>query len=249
MDYFPAFLNLDGKNCLLVGGGSVAARKARLLRNAGARVTIVSPEITSDLVSLVADGGAEHIRRRFRDSDVDGHWLVVSATGDAAVERHVAKAAENRGVFCNAVDDKDSCSFITPAIVDRSPIVVAVSSGGSAPVLARRIRSQIETLLPARLGDLAWLAGRWRRRVAHALQDFKLRLRFWEQVFDGQVEQLVVDGRIDAAEQALEELLALAGSTTNSDGSTTSPRCGAPCSPCRGCASSPGSRVPWRKRC
>ena len=218
MDYFPAFLNLDGKTCLLVGGGSVAARKARLLRNAGARVTIVSPEITSDLVSLVADGGAEHIRRRFRDSDVDGHWLVVSATGDAAVERHVAKAAENRGVFCNAVDDKDSCSFITPAIVDRSPIVVAVSSGGSAPVLARRIRSQIETLLPARLGDLAWLAGRWRRRVAHALQDFKLRLRFWEQVFDGQVEQLVVDGRIDAAEQAIEELLALAGSTTNSDG-------------------------------
>jgi len=218
VDYFPAFLNLDGKACLLVGGGSIAARKARLLESAGARLTIVSPEITSALHSLVVGGLARHIRRRFRPGDVDGHWLVVSATGDEAVERSVAEAAEKQGIFCNAVDDRDNCSFITPAIVDRSPIVVAISSGGSAPVLARRIRTQIETLLPARLGDVARLAAHWRKHAAHVLKDFGSRLKFWEKVFDGRVEQLVVDGQVDDAEQAIADLLARADSGTDGRG-------------------------------
>ena len=203
MDYFPAFLRLEDKPCLLVGGGDVAARKARLLLSAGARLTVVAPVLNEELVVQVHNDRLRHKRRRFRDSDVDGHWLVVSATGDPRVERRVSEMAERAGVFCNAVDDRKNCSFITPAIVDRSPIVVAVSSGGSAPVLARRIRASIESQLSFTLGDLARLARRWRRRVGRALPDFSRRLRFWERVFDGPVAAAMAAGKRDTAQRLL----------------------------------------------
>ena len=207
MDYFPAFLRLQGKHVLIVGGGNVAARKLRQLSDAGARLTIVAPETVAVIDALASTGHVRHLRRRFRPSDIDGHWLVVSATNNSRVEREVATAAEQRRVFCNAVDDKENCSYITPAIIDRSPVLIAVSSGGSAPVLARRIRVDIETLLPARLGELARLAGRWRERVAATLAEFRLRLRFWERVFDGRIEQAVFAGHDDVAEQMMADLL------------------------------------------
>ena len=210
MLYFPAFLKLDDKPVLLVGGGTVAARKAQLLLDAGATLTIVTPETIAAVDKLVDTRGVRLLRRRFRTDDVDGHWLVVSATGVADVERAVAQACDDARVFCNAVDDTDNCSFITPAVIDRSPIVVAVSSGGTAPVLARKLKSAIEALLPARIGALAALAGRWRARVAADLHSFASRLRFWERVFDGQVADEVYAGRLPAADAMLEGLLAVA---------------------------------------
>ena len=210
MDYFPAFLKLDGKPCLLVGGGDVAMRKARLLLAAGATLTIVSPEIVPALDKMLADARSlSHVRRRFRKTDVEGKWLVVSATGDPAVEREVAAAAERQRVFCNAVDDPQNCSYLTPAIVDRSPIVIAVSTGGSAPVLARKIRAQIEALLPAGLGDVANLAGRWRGRVIATLADLRDRLRFWETFFDGRIATEVLADRGDVAERLAAALLGI----------------------------------------
>lgn len=203
MDYFPAFLSLDDRDVLLVGGGNVAARKARLLVAARARVTIVSPETVTAIDSLVSGGKAAYLKRTFRASDLDGKWLVVSASNDPATERAVAIAAADRQVFCNAVDDKDNCSFITPAIVDRSPVIVAISSAGTAPVLARRIRARIEALLPQRTGELAKLAGRWRSRVADGLRDFATRLRFWQTVFDGPVASDVSRGELIDAEARL----------------------------------------------
>ena len=203
MDYFPAFLRLEGKPCLLVGGGAVAARKARLLLSAGAELTVVAPALNDEMTAQVHNGRVRHERRRFRDSDTGGQWLVVSATGDPAVERRVSNAAERAGVFCNAVDDREHCSFITPAIIDRSPVMVAVSSGGSAPVLARRIRTAIESQLSFGLGDLAQLAGRWRQRVGEVLPDFARRLRFWEWVFDGPVAAAVTAGDLPRAERLL----------------------------------------------
>ncbi len=144
MDYFPAFLDLKERSCLIVGGGPVALRKARLLNSAGARLTVVAPDISRGLSEFVANSGREHkheiIRRRFRPSDVIGRWLVVSATGDIAVDHAVFRHASDAGIFCNSVDDVANCSYITPAIVDRSPIVVAISSAGAAPVLARKLR-------------------------------------------------------------------------------------------------------------
>ncbi len=184
MDYFPAFLELDDRPCLLIGGGGIAARKARLLLAAGASLTVVSPELCEELADARDSGRLRHIARRFKARDIDGHWLVVSATGVPAVERVVHRLASEQRVFCNAVDDKDSCTFITPAIVDRSPLMVAISSGGSAPVLARRVRAKIETLLPANLGELARAADRWRDRVKARFSGFTDRLRFWEQFFD-----------------------------------------------------------------
>ena len=208
MDYFPAFLKLNDKDCLLVGGGNIALRKARLLLSAGARLTVVAPRVVPALDELlVGNGRARRIRRRFRDSDVANNWLVVSATGDSKVELAVAKAAEQHRVFCNAVDDQENCSYITPAIVDRSPILVAVSSGGSAPVLARKVRTQIEGMLPARLGALATLAGRWRARVASTLGDFRKRLRYWESLFDGIVASEAMSGRDGEADRLAGELL------------------------------------------
>ena len=148
MEYFPAFLDLDGKPVLVVGGGEVAARKARLLLAASAAVTVVAPELGPTMQAFADAGKLEHRGDRYQPGDLDGAWLVVSATGDPAVETQVYDDATARRIFCNAVDQQDNCSYITPAIVDRSPVVVAISTAGSAPVLARRIRARIEALLP-----------------------------------------------------------------------------------------------------
>lgn len=207
MDYFPAFLNMKGRPCLIVGGGDVALRKARLLFSAGALVSIVAPETSRAFAAFAKANSFAFAQRKFQPSDVDGNWLVISATGDPVVERAVFKASTTAGVFCNGVDDKSNCSFITPAIVDRSPIVVAISSGGAAPVLARKLRSRIEMILPKDLGQLAELARSWRTRVAASLDSLLGRRRFWESVFDGDVTTYAIGGYVDKAEQEMARLL------------------------------------------
>ncbi len=207
MDYFPAFLDLDGKSCLVVGGGEVAARKIRLLLAAGARVTVVAPETGESVAALLGDGRIVHVGRVYADEDLDGQWLVVSATGNPTVDARVFADATARRIFCNAVDRQENCSYITPAIVDRSPVLVAVSSAGSAPVLARRIRAQIEAALPARLGELAALAGRYRRRVLDRFPGLSRRIRFWEKVFDGPAADNALAGELGQAAREIEALL------------------------------------------
>jgi len=207
VDYFPAFLDLNGRSCLVVGGGDVAFRKVRLLTAAGAVIRIVAPDISQDLIDFALIKRPEFVLREFRSSDVSGHWLVVSATGNPAVERSVYKAATDAGIFCNGVDDISNCSYITPAIVDRSPIVVAISSGGAAPVLARKLREQIELSLPTGLSGLANLARQWRSRVSKRLADLLSRRRFWESVFDGPARSFAIAGDIAAAEATMAELL------------------------------------------
>ena len=218
MDYFPAFLNLDGKSCLLVGAGEVAARKARLLLSAGAKLTVVAPQISADLGRLAAQDPVTIIRRRFRPQDIDGHWLAICATNDASVQRAVKRAADRATVFCNGVDDLENSSYITPAIVDRSPVVVAISSGGAAPVLARRIRAQLETLLPASIGTLATIARTWRKKVSASIGDAFSRRRFWERVFDGRIAAIVHSGGADAGHTAIAALLHQAGDTHEEEG-------------------------------
>lgn len=207
MEYFPAFLNLRGRRCLIVGGGEVALRKARLLASAGAHLSIVAPDIHNDLAAIAATGQHQVLQRRFIPADVLDHWLVVSATGIAAIERCVFEHATEAGIFCNGVDDIDNCSYITPAIVDRGSIVVAISSAGTAPVLARKLRGQIEMLLPNGLADLAALAGRWRERTRQTFADLLSRRRFWESVFDGPVGRDAIAGNVAAAETGIASLL------------------------------------------
>jgi uroporphyrin-III C-methyltransferase/precorrin-2 dehydrogenase/sirohydrochlorin ferrochelatase len=218
VDYFPAFLNLEDKSCLLVGGGTVAARKAEILLSAGARLTVVAPSLGSKLGRLAETGRITYRQRRFAANDVNGHWLVVNASDDTEVAREVFDAANDAGIFCNSVDDKTHCSYVSPAIVDRNPVIVAVSTGGSSPLLARKIRAQIETVLPARLGQLARLASDWRNRAKTRISDFLGRRRFWERVFEGGVAEDVLAGRMQSANRNIAALLETASQKVKPEG-------------------------------
>jgi uroporphyrin-III C-methyltransferase / precorrin-2 dehydrogenase / sirohydrochlorin ferrochelatase len=193
MDYLPVFLQLDKQPVVVVGGGRVAARKVELLRRTGARIAIVAPVLTDALAKLVAAGELEHVPRVFTETQLDGAVAVVAATGLSDVNACVSVAARERRIPVNVVDDPDASTFIFPAIVDRSPILVAISSGGKAPVLARRVREQLEALLPTKLGALARFMGERRKEVKRTLRS-GARRPFWERIVGGIVGTRVLAG-------------------------------------------------------
>ena len=206
MDYLPVFLRVQSQPVLVVGGGVVALRKAESLLQAGARVTVVAPQLCASLAARVARGGLTHLATAFRPEHLAGAVAAVAATDDPAVNSAVSQAARARAVPVNVVDDAALSSFIFPAIIDRSPILVAVSSSGAAPVLARRVRAQIEALLPARLGTLASFMGAQRARVRQALRAWARR-PFWERVAQGAVATRVLAGDEAGARTALDREL------------------------------------------
>lgn len=211
MDFLPIFLQLQHQPCLVVGGGSVAARKIEQLLACGARVTVLAPAL-DEVLQAQADAGQLTHRRETIDPAAPPALpadlrLVIAATDDETANAALADACRARGVLVNVVDRPALSSFITPAVIDRSPLVVAVSSGGAAPVLARRVRLQIEQALPPAIARLAALAGRHRARAQALLPSFRARLRFWERVFDGPIAADVLAGREVAATAALEQLL------------------------------------------
>ena len=193
MDYLPVFLQLHARPVVVVGGGRVAARKVELLRRTGARITVVAPELRDELHELAAKGELQHIRAPFAPAHVDGAVAVVAATGLTEVNAAVSAAAQAQHIPVNVVDDPGASTFIFPAIVDRSPILIAISSGGKAPVLARRVREQMEALLPARLGALARFMGERRKAVKRALRA-AARRSFWERIVGGAVGARVFAG-------------------------------------------------------
>jgi uroporphyrin-III C-methyltransferase/precorrin-2 dehydrogenase/sirohydrochlorin ferrochelatase len=208
MRYFPAFLDLAGRPVLVVGGGVVAWRKVRLLRDAGARVTVVAKHLAHEFAETGEESGITVIRRGFATGDVLGKALAVAATDDRDVNRRVAEAGADAGVPVNVVDDAALSSFIFPAIVQRGEVVVAISSSGAAPVLARRLRARIEELLPQRLGALAAFARRLRESVRRRVGDPGKRLRLWEEALEGPVAEAVLAGREAEAEARLDALIA-----------------------------------------
>jgi uroporphyrin-III C-methyltransferase/precorrin-2 dehydrogenase/sirohydrochlorin ferrochelatase len=192
MEYLPIFLKLEDRLAVLVGGGTVAARKLDLLRRAGARVRIVAPALADEIAKLAATGRIEYRPREFRTEDLDGAELVIAATDRPSVNRAVAEAARARHLPVNVVDAPDLCSFIMPAIIDRGRVVAAVSTGGASPVLARLIRARIEQALPHGIERLAELAAAWRDRVKAALPAGLPRQRFWESLFaSGSAERIL----------------------------------------------------------
>ena len=218
MRYFPLFADLHGQRVLVVGGGEVAERKVRLLLEAGARVEVVAPDLTEWLQHrLTSRIGRERrgpgedtvdwLALEFDPAQLAGTTLVVAATSDSAVNARVAATARERQVLVNVVDDADLSSFIVPAIVDRSPLVIAISSGGAAPVLARHVRERLESLLDESLGTLAGLLQRWRDRIKRALPDLDARRRFYAAVVRGPVAASLRCRQTDAAEQALAQML------------------------------------------
>jgi len=208
MEYLPLFHNLKGRMVLIVGGGEIALRKARLLSDAGARLRVVAPSIEAQLVELVHAGAGECLDRGYDRQDLQGCVLAIAATDDEPLNATVSQHANALGVPVNVVDSPQLCSVIFPAIVDRSPLVVAVSSGGDAPVLARLIRARIETWIPAAYGQLAGLAKQFRAQVKARFANVQQRRVFWEEVFQGPIAEQALAGRTAEAERLLAEKLA-----------------------------------------
>lgn len=207
MDFLPVFLDIKGKQCLIVGGGEVALRKAELLHRAGARLTVVAPRIHASLSHLLEEHGHGQKQAEFSVLDLNDCRLVVAASNDEQLNRRISELAMERGLPVNVVDNPDLCSVIFPSIVDRSPVLIAISTGGNSPVLARKIKEQIETLLPGSMGNLARLFGEFRPRVKERLADFKQRLLFWERVMESPVPELVVTHQELTARKTFEQLL------------------------------------------
>ena len=207
MDYLPLFADIRHKAVLVVGGGDVAARKIELLRRAGARVQVVSRELCEELTALEASGSIEWLATEYQASQLDSVFLVIAATDNGELNGQVYLDATARHLLANVVDDQPKCSFIFPSIVDRSPLVVAISSSGTAPVLARLLREKLEALLPANLGQMADLAGRWRDKVKARFTRMSDRRRFWEKAFNGLFANQVASGNIEGAMRTLDQQL------------------------------------------
>ncbi len=207
MDFLPIFLDLKQQPCLVVGGGEIAARKAGLLVKAQATVTIVAPALSASTQKLVDNQQVHWLEAKFDASQLSQERLVIAATDDASVNEAVYEAAKARNILVNVADSPDHCDFILASILDRSPIVVAVSSGGDSPVLARNLRARLETLIPPSYSKLGDLVGRYRDKVKQKFENVSQRRRFWESVLEGPVADHIMAGREALAEKTLLEKL------------------------------------------
>ncbi len=207
MEYLPAFLDVKDKQCLLVGGGEVALRKARLLLRAGARLMVVADSIDESLQELLTSG--QHTSRigQFNSTDLGESVLAIAATDSEETNREVFTCAQSRNIPVNVVDQPALCTMIFPAVVDRSPLVVAISSSGSSPVLARQIKEQLEVQLPGATGQLASLLREYRQAAKEQINNFDMRVRFWEMVLESDIPELVYSGRLDQARIRIASLM------------------------------------------
>ena len=208
MDHLPIFCQLRDRECLLVGGGDVAERKARLLLDAGARLTVNARDYVPQFHVWAEAGMLTLVAGDFQPALLDPCWLAIAATDDDAVNQQVSDEAEARRIFCNVVDAPKAASFIKPSIIDRSPLMVAVSSGGTSPVLARLLREKLEAMLPQHLGQVAAYAGKLRERVKKQFSTMGERRRFWEKMFmNDRLAQSLANQDRQAIEETTEQLL------------------------------------------
>ncbi|MBE9532820.1 MAG: uroporphyrinogen-III C-methyltransferase [Proteobacteria bacterium] len=207
MEYLPIFVDLKNRSCLVVGGGDIAARKAGLLLKAQASVIVVAPKVSASMKALIDNDEVTWLNTVFSEEVLTDTILVIAATDNEAVNQDVYQQAKARNILVNVADSPALCDFILPSILDRSPIVVAVSSGGKSPILARQLRARLETLIPPTYGRLADLVGRYRDTVKDKLSTINLRRRFWESILQGKVADHVLAGRDEQGEQLLQSLL------------------------------------------
>jgi len=221
MNYFPVFFDLVKQKVLVVGGGEVALRKVALLERAGASVTLVAPQIHPDLKERAAAGAIKLTVREFVPDDLDGARLVIVATSRRAINRWIAQLSESRGIPVNVVDDREASRFIVPAIIDRDPVLVAVSTGGTSPVLARRLRERLEALLPKKIGEFALWLQALRRPAQRRLRAGSARRRFFEQLVEGPAGARFVAGDIQGARRLANQLLAATSIAPSAAGEVT----------------------------
>ncbi|HSZ08935.1 MAG TPA: siroheme synthase CysG [Steroidobacteraceae bacterium] len=221
MNYFPVFFDLTGQKVLVVGGGEVALRKVALLERSGASITLVAPEVLPELRERAAAGKIQVQIREFLPDDLVGARLVIVATARRAVNRWIASLSEARAIPVNVVDDREASRFIVPAIIDRDPVMVAISTAGTSPVLARRLRERLEAAIPKKIGALA----SWLRALRHAarrrLRDTNERRRFFETIVDGPAARRFIDGDVRGAQSIAQQLLARTSAAPRTHGEVT----------------------------
>ncbi|HEY0267888.1 MAG TPA: siroheme synthase CysG [Methyloradius sp.] len=207
MHSLPIFIKVAGRRCVVIGGGDVATRKVMMLLKADAAIELISPELGHELADLLAAGKISYTEALFSPEQLDGAMLVIAATDDEAANLAVSSAANARNIPVNVVDAPELCTFTSPSIVDRSPIIIAISSGGASPVLTRMIRAKIEALIPATYGRLSALAADFRDRVKQRFSTTQARRIFWENIFQSNIAEMVLSGQEPAARAALTELI------------------------------------------
>src|ERR1700728_1187317 len=221
VNYFPVFFDLTGQRVLIVGGGEVALRKVSLLERTGALITVVAPEIAPELMQRAAAGKLKLAIREFAADDLDGARLVIVATSRRAVNRWIANLSESRNIPVNVVDDREASRFIVPAIIDRDPVLVAVSTGGTSPVLARRLRERLEALIPAKIGDLAVWLEELRAGTRRKLRDIGERRRYFEAVVAGPAARRFTLGDTRGARRIAQQLLTTSSAAPRAAGEVT----------------------------
>ena len=207
MNHLPIFLNVKGTRSLVVGGGFLAARKADLLLRAGCKLTVLAPVLGEELTHLAQTKDFEHKMGELSAEDLAGCKVVFGCSRDEAINRKLCNLAEAAGILVNITDDPESCDFIMPAIVDRSPLLVAIASSGTSPLLTRMLRARFETDIPAAYGRLAEFAGSYRDRIKKSIPNGTRRRRFWETMIDGPVAEHIFSGQIEQAQSLMENLL------------------------------------------
>ncbi len=207
MRYLPLAVDFLDQAVLLVGGGEVALRKVRQLIKSGARVTVVAPEVNAALRASVLESGGTVYQRAFEEADIDAKRLVVAATDTPSLNQHISALCHARHLLVNVVDQPDLCNVIFPAVVDREPLTIAISSGGSSPVLTRMLRARIESTISSNYGNLADFAAVYRTAVKQAIAEPAQRRHFWEDVLQGPVGEMVLSGRREEADALLAEAL------------------------------------------
>jgi uroporphyrin-III C-methyltransferase/precorrin-2 dehydrogenase/sirohydrochlorin ferrochelatase len=203
MESLPIFMRITSCRCLVIGGGDVALRKVKMLLKANGAVEVISPEFCPELLALAEEGRIKVLWNAFSPTQIDGATLVIAATDDEIVNHAISMAAQARKVPVNVVDAPALCTFTMPAIIDRSPLVIAISSNGAAPVLARLIRAKIETMVPATYGRLASLAREFRDDVKAVFSTTQARRIFWEKTFQGPIAEMMFSGQETSAKDAL----------------------------------------------
>jgi siroheme synthase-like protein len=210
MDYYPVFLNLRGRRCVVVGGGKIAEGKVTGLLEAEARVRVIAPELTTALAEWARAGRLEHDARRYAVGDLAGAFLIIGATDEPAINQQVWEEGEALGVLVNVVDDPPHCNFIAPAVVRQGPLAVAISTGGRAPVLAVRLKEQIQAMLGPEHARFLELAGSLRGPLAERLPEFAARRALWYELVDSDVLALLRQGEDEQARARMAEIMGVA---------------------------------------
>lgn len=207
MQHLPIFLNVRGKRTLIVGSGVAAARKADLLLRAGSDVTIVTPQLGDELSRLAGSFEFTHQPAALTAEDLDGCVIAFGCSEDDSLNQHLRRLAASKGIMVNVTDKTEDCDFIMPALVDRTPLLIAISSGGTSPLLVRMLKARFETTIPAAYGRLAEFAGAYRDRIKKLIPNMTRRRRFWESMVSGPVAEHLFSAQLEEAESLMEAQL------------------------------------------